>query len=158
MGAVEERLLTHGTPKLEVAEGAAKAGLESVDLGGRNALNDSPDAFGGDGVGVVFALHKKEAAVATVLAVQGEHGLRRGAGTGKGVEHDGVFVGCEGKQITDERRWLGVLEDAMVLREDLPNLVGPAARVDPLDDATQLRLVVVDVGLEFDNLRVVLAE
>ena len=88
-------------------------------------MNDAPDALGGDGVGVVFALDENEAAVAAVLAVQSENGVRCRAGTGEGVEDDRVLFGCEGKQVTDQRGRFGVLEDAMVLREDFPNLVGP---------------------------------
>ena len=90
---VEERLLAHGTPELEIAEGAAEASFEGIVLGGRNPCDDATDALGGDRIRVGLAFDEDEAAVAAVFSVLSEDGVGGGAGPGEGIEDDGVAVG-----------------------------------------------------------------
>ena len=83
----------HGTPDLEVAERAAKPGLEGRILCGGHALDDPPHPLRGDRIHVVLALDQHETAVAAVLPVQRQDRLGGSAGAGEGVEDDGVLVG-----------------------------------------------------------------
>ena len=59
--------------------------------------------LGGDGLGVVHHFDEDELAVAVVFFVEVENGVGRSAGTGKGVEDDGVFVAAYLQDSFDER-------------------------------------------------------
>ena len=58
-------------------------------------------------VGVVLTLDKDEAPVAAVFPVLGEDGVGRRAGTGEGIEDDGVGVGGQEDHPLDQLERLG---------------------------------------------------
>ena len=58
------------------------------------AGDDTAYTFGSDGFSVIAHFDENEFPVAAVGFVHVEDGVGGGAGTGKAVENDGVFIGC----------------------------------------------------------------
>ena len=74
-------------------EAAARAGHSTFALA--VAVDDPAHPLGGDGLGVVHHLHQNELAVPAVRLIHVQHSVRRRAGTGEGVENNGIWVGSD---------------------------------------------------------------
>ena len=57
-------------------------------------INYPLDSLGGDAAGVVHHFHQNKFAVAAVGPVHVQHSMGGGPGTGKRVENDGIWGGC----------------------------------------------------------------
>ena len=82
------------------AEIAARAlhGVLALAVATDHALH----ALGGDAVGVVHHLDKDELAVSAVSFVHVEDSMGSGAGTGKGIENNGILFAIKSEQVLNK--------------------------------------------------------
>ena len=81
-----------------------------------NAIHDAADAFGGDGVCIIFALNKDKLSVPAIFFVECEDGVGGGTTASERVKNNVVLFGSKTNQILQQLNWFRIVKNFSVAK------------------------------------------